>query len=359
MKRVAVLTCFLVVSYSLLAQLAKPVKFKEESFDFGTIAEENGPVSHEFMFTNTSNRPIQILTVKPSCGCTTPGWTKEPILPGKTGSVKAQFDPKGRPGYFNKTLAVSTDFDNQVITLVIKGSVGTAVRSEANELKTASGSLRVKSLSFNLGKVYRTDEFVSSTFDVFNAGTKPVTFSGKKEAPDYIRVGVEPATINPGQSGVIKLEYNGKLKNDYGFQSDNVVLYSDDPELQKKSFTVYATLEDYFPESTPGELAKSPRLQVTSRTIDFGTIKQNESVTREISVVNSGKSPLELRALVGNCSCLTAEAAETTLKTGDSTTLKISFNPQDRKGTQTKSVTVYSNDPQNPVQRITVSAVVN
>ena len=30
----------------------------------------------------------------------------------------------------------------------------------------------------------------------------------------------------------------------------------------------------------------------------------------------------------------------------------------DRKGTQQKAVTVYSNDPQNPVQRVTFTAYV-
>jgi hypothetical protein len=62
---------------------------------------------------------------------------------------------------------------------------------------------------------------------------------------------------------------------------------------------------------------------------------------------------------VGNCTCIKTEVEKQKLKPGESLKLSISFNPQDRKGTQTKSVTVYSNDPVNAVQRITLTGVVD
>src|SRR5580698_10167170 len=56
--------------------------FPEESFTFGEVPE--GPqVTHEFKFTNTGKEPLVLSNVKASCGCTTPSWPKEPILPGK------------------------------------------------------------------------------------------------------------------------------------------------------------------------------------------------------------------------------------------------------------------------------------
>src|SRR5258708_3869619 len=76
--------------------------FREKIYDFGNIEEAKGPADHEFIFTNNSGRPVKILSVHASCGCTTPGWSQSPVPQGKTGFVKASFDPKGRPGYFNK-----------------------------------------------------------------------------------------------------------------------------------------------------------------------------------------------------------------------------------------------------------------
>lgn len=349
----------LIISTNVTAQVAAPIKFTEETFDFGNVVEENGPVSHEFTFTNTSTRPIQILAVKPSCGCTTPGWTKEPIMPGKTGSIKAQFDPKGRPGFFNKSLTVTTDFDNQPIIFQIKGTVVSKDKNTHADLLAASGNLRLRSLSFNFSKIYRNDEFVVREFEVINAGTKPVTYANKVEGPPYIRVSIEPVTIPAGEKATIKVSYNGKQSGRYGFQSDNIVIHTNDELLPNKSFTVYATLEDYFPQLTPSELSKAPQLRFANQSVDFGSMKQNQPETKEILVINSGKSPLEIRSVIGNCTCIQASVDKSMLKAGESTALKITFNPQDRKGTQTKSVTVYSNDPKNPVQRITLTGVVD
>lgn len=341
-----------------IAQVAKPLQFKEEIFDFGEVMEIAGPVTHQFEFTNLANRPVKILNVKPSCGCTTPDWTKEIIAPGKTGFIQARFDPKGRPGYFTKSLTVTTDADSNPVTLQIKGSVVTARSEVHTEYSGINGNWRIKTSSFNLGKIFLKDEFVVRDFPIMNSGTKSITYLNKYDGPAYIRVSVEPKTLAPGEKGMIQLEYNGKMKNDYGFQSDNVTLHTDDEQQPQKSFAVFATLEDYFPVLTPEAAAKAPKLQVAETTVDFGRVKQNQSSVREVSVLNTGKSNLLLKAIQSNCTCIKAEAADKTLKAGAGTTIKISFNPQDRKGTQQKAVTIYSSDPQNPVQRITLAAFV-
>ena len=63
----------------------------ETSFDFGTIKEANGNVSHVFKIKNTGDAPLVLTRVIASCGCTTPEWTKEPIAPGKTGDIKITY----------------------------------------------------------------------------------------------------------------------------------------------------------------------------------------------------------------------------------------------------------------------------
>ncbi len=355
--------CLAIVSFVLLvvpsiAQVAKPLQFKEETFDFGEVIEKAGPVTHQFQFTNLSDRPVKILNVKPSCGCTTPDWTKESVQPGKTGFIQARFDPKGRPGYFTKSLTVTTDADGNPIVLQIKGSVITESAEVHTEFSGINGNWRIKTSSFNLGKIFLKDEYVVREFPIMNSGAKSITYLNKFDGPAYIRVNVEPKILAPGEKGIIKLSYNGKIKNDYGFQSDNVTLHTDDEAQPKKSFAVFATLEDYFPTLTPEAAAKAPKLQIGAATVDFGRIKQNQSSMKEVLILNTGKSNLQLKAIQSNCTCITTEANEKTLKPGASATIKISFNPQDRKGTQQKSVTIYSSDPQNPVQRITLAAYV-
>jgi hypothetical protein len=355
------LTAFflLFISSSLaFCQVSKPLQFREEIFDFGSIKEQAGPVTHEFSFINSSSRPIRILGVQASCGCTTPAWSKEPIDPGKSGFIQASFNPAGRPGYFNKQLTVTTDFDPNPITLQIKGQVAVEGDIQKIQFQASNGNLKLKSGSFNMGKVFIKDDYTVRDFPVLNGGSAPITFSGKYLGPAYIKVDVQPKTILPGEQGNIKVSYNGKMKGKYGFQSDNVEVFTDDELNSTKSFSVYATLEDEFPQLTPEELAKAPQLRVQFSSIDFGKLKPNTASVREVQFYNTGKKELDIKSLQGNCTCVTASAENLSIKPGESAAITVSLNPQDRKGNLQKALTIYSNDPQNPVQRITFSGYV-
>jgi hypothetical protein len=101
------------------------------SYDFGDINEVDGPVSHTFTMMNNGELPLVISRVVPSCGCTTPEWTKEPIAPGKTGDIKVTFNPQGRPNRFVKTISVySNGKGNGSYMLTIRGNVISANQAE-------------------------------------------------------------------------------------------------------------------------------------------------------------------------------------------------------------------------------------
>jgi hypothetical protein len=341
-----------------IAQQAKPSMFREESFDFGTIPEDGGPVMHEFVFTNTTTRPVKILTVQASCGCTTPAWSKDVIAPSKTGFVQASFNPKGRPGTFNKTLTVTTDLDGGPIILMIKGQVESLGKAPIeSDYQVANGNWKLRTGSFNLGKVYTKEEYAVHEFPFVNGGAKPITIVGKPVSPSYIRVDVVPATISPGGRAVVKVGYNGKMRGQYGFQVDNVEINTDDELNPLKSFVVRATIEDYFAPISTEEQAKAPRLTVDT-SVDFGRVRQNGEAMRDISIVNTGKKELQIKALQGNCNCLSIAATKTTLKPGEATQMRVTFRPEDRVGSHNKAVTIYSNDPVSPVQRVTLAAYV-
>lgn len=125
---------FFVFAFVLVASFANAqgvIKFKSESHDFGKI-EEGTVATHIFEFTNTGTAPVVISNASPSCGCTTPEWTKEPVMPGKTGKVTAAFSSAGRPGVFSKTVTVISNAETAQIVLSFKGEVvpkGTAVEA--------------------------------------------------------------------------------------------------------------------------------------------------------------------------------------------------------------------------------------
>ncbi len=120
MKKLFFVFAFLFVATFANAQGV--IKFKSESHDFGKI-EDGVQATHTFEFTNTGTAPVVISNAQASCGCTTPDWSKEPVMPGKTGKVTASFNSQGRPGNFSKTVTVISNSETPQIVLSIKGEV--------------------------------------------------------------------------------------------------------------------------------------------------------------------------------------------------------------------------------------------
>jgi len=121
MKQLYTLSFILFSFFNSFSQKSEIV-FETPEYNFGDIQENKGKVSHKFSFTNNGKESIRILTVKPSCGCTTPNWSKDEIKPGKKGFIIAEYNPKGRPGVFRKSLSVITN-DNRRSLIFIKGKV--------------------------------------------------------------------------------------------------------------------------------------------------------------------------------------------------------------------------------------------
>jgi len=97
-------------------------EFATTDHDFGTI-KEGDKVSYTYSFKNTGEAPLIIQNAQPSCGCTVPEWSKEPIPVGGTGFIKAEFDSNGKPNIQNKTITVTANTWPKVTTLRFKAMV--------------------------------------------------------------------------------------------------------------------------------------------------------------------------------------------------------------------------------------------
>ena len=356
MKRLTVLILML-FGFQAWSQQVEPLIFREKIYDFGEIEEGKGNADHEFTFTNNSGRPVKILSVQASCGCTTPGWSQSPVPHGRTGFIKASFDPKGRPGYFNKSLTITSDFDTNPIVIQIKGQVKVPSSvNEAEEFSFSNGNLYFKTKSFNFGTVYINQSAVQKEFEFKNEGTGPIKISdiGK---PPYLKVDM-PFVIGPQAKGIIKVSYDGRERGQFGFASDNIQFTTDDAGHEVKSISVFAMLEEYYAIPGPEEVLKGPILFLREQHVDLGRFHAGAVIQRTVAVRNTGKKDLQIKALKGNCACISAEIDQKIVRPGDSTMLRISFKPQNRGGTQQKAITLYSNDPRNTVQRINVLAFV-
>jgi hypothetical protein len=98
------------------------MQFETLEHDFGTI-KEGDQVEHVYKIKNTGEAPLIIQSAQPSCGCTVPDFSKEPIPVGGEGFVKAKFDSNGKPNAQNKTITVTANTWPKQTTLRFKAMV--------------------------------------------------------------------------------------------------------------------------------------------------------------------------------------------------------------------------------------------
>lgn len=114
----------MVAAFVCLAAFAQGhATYKVKEHDFGYIKEAKGAVSHTFELKNTGDKPLVIMQVVTSCGCTRPEFPTKPIKPGKTAKIKVTFNPAGRSGAFMKPVKVKTSGDEGRTTLTIRGTI--------------------------------------------------------------------------------------------------------------------------------------------------------------------------------------------------------------------------------------------
>ncbi len=136
MKKILFFVAMLVMGIGYAAAQTADIKFDKTTNDFGTFSENDPVVSCVFNFTNIGDAPLVIHQAVASCGCTVPDYTKEPILPGKTGTIKVTYNGKGKyPGHFKKSITVRTNAKTEMMRLYIEGNMTAKDAQDAKDAK--------------------------------------------------------------------------------------------------------------------------------------------------------------------------------------------------------------------------------
>jgi hypothetical protein len=136
MKKIMMI-CAVILGFTFVARTAsaqdsqKPeFKFNEEKHDFGKIPQGT-PVTTVFTFTNVGQDPLIITDVRPTCGCTIADFTKTPVKPGDSGTIKITYNA-AFAAPFTKTIVVTSNASTPVKNLIIVGEVVAKTASSSN-----------------------------------------------------------------------------------------------------------------------------------------------------------------------------------------------------------------------------------
>ncbi|MBC3542333.1 DUF1573 domain-containing protein [Rufibacter sediminis] len=257
------LTLALVVLTQGMVSAQGVLTFEKDLHDFGNVTEGVQAV-YEFKFKNTGNQPVIISHVQASCGCTTPEWPKEAILPGKTGVVKAGYNSAGRPGAFNKTLTVTSNSTTDTKSLFIKGTVvpkDAAKESSSSvasaEEKAKSPKIEVSSTTYDFGKLEKGQKSTAK-FTLKNTGKSDLNVTGLQTACNCVAFKMSPSVVKAGQSAKLELTYSPQVLQD---RIEAVTLLSNDITGSAPTLTLKAKVVE--------SLAKQSSVKVNKASVPF------------------------------------------------------------------------------------------
>lgn len=356
MKKLFLFISIVIISVSAVSQ---PVmKLTESEHDFGTFKEEAGKQTFDFQVTNTGNAPLVIQNIVASCGCTKPEWTTQPIPAGGKGKISAIYDPKDRPGRFNKTLSVYTNSKPEVVVLVIKGEVIPREKTIEELFTFPVGAVRFESNHLAFTNVKKTEKKIR-VMQLINVSKEPVKI-GFDNLPPHLSIKANPEILKPGQKGIIEGTYDATMNNGWGNVSDMVKIVLNDVVQENVFYYVSANLVEDFSSMTREEMENAPVFKLAATTVELGTMPGSTAKEVEFKFTNEGKSDLIIRHVRSTCGCTAVLQGQqgVGIKPGESSSIKAVFNSGSYNGKVTKAIYVYSNDPKNSEVILMLNATV-
>ena len=275
-------------------QVDEVVEFDRTVHDFGDISVNDGPVTCTFTVKNIGKEPIAIYEVVTSCGCTDAQWTREPLQPGKTGTITGTYKNEDGPVPFDKTLTVYIAGVSKPVILRMRGVVHEKKKSVAELYGSVKlGTLGLKSLQYRVPNVLQ-GESSGEEAKIANLGKQPLKVTFADVSPN-LTVEVSPATIPAGETAALRFSVKAdpKIWGTHTYSATPVI----NGAKASKPVTVTALTRGNFADWTPDQRKNAAQCIFDESTVSFGTVKAGQKVDAAFTFTNKGKSPLKFYSL--------------------------------------------------------------
>jgi hypothetical protein len=183
------------------------IAFTERVYNFGTIEESKGKVSHTFVFKNNGKTDVTIADIHSACGCIGKAVTKGPVKPGAKGEVTITFDPVYKSGFFSKEIVVFSNNGNDYNRIWVEGNITAAEHpvTDAHPYKFGKGLyLRLKVMAFGYMKPGETKQVeLHYANDINEEMTLNFVAQGNQPGLKF----TNPGKIGPKAKGVMRVSY--------------------------------------------------------------------------------------------------------------------------------------------------------
>lgn len=332
-RRTSYATAFALIIVSLCSGSANAQSwadrmFNELSHNWGPVAR-GATVRYPFYLTNTLNEPINIVSLRPSCGCTSGASDKSLVQPGERATIEAQMDTTNFVGHkatilfvtlitgsgqqAEVRLAVSSDIQSDIVLnpgtvdfgyLVAGQEVARTVRIDrvgSPEWRAVKMSSNVKGIDAKLQEIARTSTGVSYELSV----------TLRKDAPE------------------------GVIRND-------LFIHTNDPN------------NPAIPVLMTGQVAGA--LTVSPKTVNLGNLQAASQNPAQGRFVIKGSQPFVVTGVEGSNDALELIVADTQPKTVHVLTVQMKPGLIGETGDVNRTLKVHTNLPGQPPAEIAIQA---
>ena len=197
-------------------------------------------------------------------------------------------------------------------------------------------------------------KIVDHNFTITNTGGDLLKITDVRASCGCTAAKPEKSMLKPGESTSIVVSFNstGRL----GAQQKFVYVVTNDPANQEIKLKISGNV------LAPGSslsLEKLPKIHFPETQYDFGVVKEGDVVSHTFKFVNQGKETLDITDIKTSCGCTAALVSSKKIEPGKDGTIKIDLDTKNRQGRMSRTITVTSNDPEEPNKVITIYAEVN
>ena len=320
--------------------------------DFGDVSMDDGPLTCTFTVTNNGTEPLVLFEVVSSCGCTDVTWTREPLQPGKSGTISATFKNEDGPFPFDKTLTVYVSGQRKPVILRLRGTVHEKKKS-LSELYGAQklGDFGLKARDYKAG-VLKQGLTVSETATVANLGKKPLKVEFT-EVSEHLKLNVSPNPIPAGSTAtlIFTIEAAPGLYGKHTYTAVPVL----NGRKASAPLSVWSTTRENFDKWTDEERNNGAIPVFENSTANFGIVKAGDPVEVTFNCSNRGKSTFHIYQADPEDSALKVLEI-TDCEPGGKGLVRVSLNTSAvEKGEAVIMLTLTTNSPLRPVVNLFVA----
>ena len=300
--------------------LPSSIEVNKTELDFGEVYADSQAVE-EVQISSVGSQSLLLTAIEVNNNVFSVPFAVATLAPGETRSYPVSFQVSARGLYQGTMTVYSNDPENTAVQVSLRAETITPPPTE----------LRFNPTQISFGEILVGNEGISSFWVINPSGFPLIVSSIRSTSPDDFRVDTESLTVNPGDSAQITVTFSPRSAQEYNEMavlSTNVI----------GGDTVSVSL------SGEGTQAPSPEMELSSTSIDFGSVLVQTETPASLTVGNNGPGTLLISSMEIDNSDFMVTAFTGAINTETSRTIQLSFEPGNA-GESTGTLVIESNDP--------------